>query len=224
MKYYDANWMATTREKARYYAEFVNEGDNYLCTSHWIAGNAVRGRTNYQDTIMQNPRGTQVLYFKNGHVEDSTLYENGKVKFVYHYYPNNKLGLHYYLPDNQKEPVTEGYDEDGKKIKNYVFEREVIFKGGDKAWQSYLQNNVSKDIEVKEKGDITAQVQLEFIVDEDGNVSRAKILKSSGYKEIDKDALRIISESPVWNNAIQFNRPVKAYRVQPFTYTIKDKK
>ena len=122
VKYYDKAWAETSRDKAMYYAEFVKEGSIYKCASYWIAGNTLRGRSNYADTVMQNPEGTQVLYFKNGHIEDSTLYENGKVKYVFHYYPNNKLGLHYYMPDNQKNGITEGYDEDGKKIKNFIFQ------------------------------------------------------------------------------------------------------
>ncbi len=71
---------------------------------------------------------------------------------------------------------------------------------------------------------MNAQVQVKFTIDKEGNAANVKIFKSSGYKEIDKDALRVISESPVWNNAIQFNNPVKAFRVQPFSYKLLDEK
>ena len=224
VKYYDADWIPTTHDKAFFYAEFIKEGNVYKCISYWMAGNRLRGRSNFADTIMENPIGTQLLYFKNGHIEDSILYSDGKTKYLFHYHPNNTLAVHYYLPDNGKEAISEGYDEDGKKIKNFIFSKDAEFKGGQKAWQSYLSKNASKDLTVKGDGTITASVQIQFTIDEDGNVTKTKIFKSSGYKEIDRDALRVISESPVWNNAIQFNKPVKAMRIQPITYTLNDKK
>ena len=223
-KYYDADWAPVAKEKAVYYADFVKDGNGYKCTSHWIPNNAVRGTSTFADTIMENPIGVQVLYNKNGHAEDSSFFENGKAKYVFHYYPNNHLAMHYYLPDNAKEAIIEGYDEDGKKIKNYVFEKEADFKGGQKGWQSYVTKNSSKDLSVKDHPNLTATVQVEFTIEEDGSVSKIKIFKSSGYKEIDKDALRLVSESPSWNNAIQFNTPVKSLRIQPITYTLSDKK
>ncbi|MEO6638487.1 MAG: TonB family protein [Ginsengibacter sp.] len=131
--------------------------------------------------------------------------------------------MHYYLPDNAKEGIVEGYDEDGKRIKNFVYQKEAEFRGGQKAWQTYITKSDIKDLAVKGDSAYTASVQIQFIVDVDGNVSTVKILTSSGYKKIDQDALRVIRESPLWNTAIQFNKPVRAYRVQPFVYQMEAK-
>ena len=216
--------MPAPQDKAVYYADFIKEGNVYKTNSYWIAGNVLRGRSTFPDTVMEKPVGLQVLYARNGQVEDSAFYEDGKTEYLFHYYPNRQLAMHYFLPANAKEPIIEGYDEDGKKIKNYIFEKEAEFKGGSKAWQSYIAKSVTRDFGIKGDGALTATVQIQFIVDADGNVTAAKVLQSSGYKEIDKDALRVIKESPSWSGAIQFNKPVKAYRVQPFTYSLTDKK
>jgi TonB family protein len=128
--------------------------------------------------------------------------------------------MRYYLPDDKKEAVTEGYDESGKRIKNYIFEKEAEFKGGLKAWVSYIKKNSAKDLTVKADEQVTATVVVEFIIDESGYVIAPKIRKSSGYKSVDNDALHVIADSPTWKNAIQFNQPVKAYRLQPFTYIL----
>ena len=61
-------------------------------------------------------------------------------------------------------------------------------------------------------------------MDENGSVIKLKVFKSSGNKVVDKDALRIISESPELNNAILYNQPVKVIRIQPFTYDLKSEK
>lgn len=224
-KYYLTNWAETTSDKAIYYADFVKNGANYDCTSYWANTKTVRGKSTFADTTMLHPVGLQVLYFKNGHVEDSSFYDNDEMKYSFHYYPNNQLAGHYYLPENKKEGITEGYDESGKKIKNYIFQKEAEFKGGQKAWVSYIIKNAPADLTVKgiaEKMMVTASV--EFIVDEDGYVTSLKILKSSGYKNVDNEALQIISNSPAWKNAIQYNKPVKAYRIQPLTFELKPEK
>src|SRR5687768_7019079 len=148
IKYYDSEWAASTKEKATYYAEFVKEGMTYSCTSYWIKTNVVRGKSTYRDTIMAKPIGLQTLYYKNGNIEDSSYYNaDGFITDAYHYYENKQLAAHYYLSADKKEGITEGFDETGKKIKNYVFGKEAEFKGGEKAWHSYLLKNVTKDFQ-----------------------------------------------------------------------------
>ena len=117
VKYYDAAWASAPQDKAVYYANFIKEGNLYKTNSYWIAGNVLRGKSTYADTILQNPIGMQVLYSRKGAVEDSGFYVDGKAKYLFHYYPNKQLSMHYSLPDNGKEGVIEGYDEDGKKNK-----------------------------------------------------------------------------------------------------------
>jgi hypothetical protein len=220
-KYYNAAWLETSKEKAAFFANFVKDGDNYSCTSYYINTSLVRGRSTYPDTMMQSPVGMQVLYFKNGHAEDSSYFENNQVKYQYVYYSNSKLKFHYYLPTDKKEGVAEGYDESGEKIKNYIFEKEAEFKGGQKAWTNYIVKNAGRDLQVKSDTNVIASVVVEFIVDENGDVIKPKILKSSGYKIVDNDALRLIGDSPPWNCAIQYNKPVKALRIQPISYMLK---
>jgi len=223
-KYYDVNWAETSKDKASFYADFVKEGDSYNCTSYWINTTTVRGRSTFPDTIMQGAIGKQVLYFKNGRIEDSSFVENNEIKYTYQYYPNNQLALHYYIPVNKKEGVAEAYDESGSKIKNYIFQKEADFKGGQKAWQAYIRKNATLDLPVKGDSTVTASVEVVFIIDENGDVIRPKIFKSSGYKNVDNDALRVIAGSPSWNYGIQFNKPVKFYKKQPITYILQPEK
>ncbi len=137
-KYYDANWAETSKEKAAFYADFIKNGGNYSCTSYWINTNSIRGKSVFPDTVMANAIGLQVLYFKNGRMEDSAFVEDKKARYAFHYYANGQLAMHYYLPANSSEAVVEGFDEEGNKIKHYVFQKEAEFTGGTKAWQSYI--------------------------------------------------------------------------------------
>ncbi len=224
-KYYDEDWTETPKEKAAFYADFIKEGNNYKCTSYWINTTIIRGRSIYTDTLMQSPTvGLQVLYFKNGQIEDSNFVENGQIKFDYRYYPNKQLASYYYLSEDKKKPIIIGYDEEGNKIKNYIYFKEAEFKGGQKAWEKYISKNASSDIQIKSDSTINAVVEVSFMVDENGDVKMAKIVKSSGIKLVDRDALRVISESPQWNAGILYNKPFKAYRLQHFTYQLKPEK
>ncbi len=223
-KYYDANWVETSKEKAAFNADFVKNGANYSCTSYFINTNRVRGKSVFPDTVMANAIGLQVLYFKNGHIEDSAFVEDKKAIYAFHFYPSGQLAMHYYLPSKSAEAVVEGFDEDGSKIKHYIFQKEAEFKGGTKAWQSFIAKNAARDLSIKGDSTLTAKVQVEFIIDENGDVISPKIFKSSGYKNVDNDALRVISESPKWNSAILYNQPVKAYRIQPIEYNLQPQK
>jgi hypothetical protein len=220
-KYYDADWMASTKDKATYYAEFVKQDTAYKCQSYWMGSDILRAKSTFADTTFAKAIGIQLRYYKNGNVEDSTLYDdNGQIAYTYHYHPNKQLAI-YFVPDGKPGATTEAYDESGKKIKNYVYMKEAEFKGGEKAWHSYLLKNITKDFQhTKDNTELTVKVHVQFIVDENGYVTKPTILKSSGLNFVDRDAQRVILSSPVWKNAVLMNKPVKAYRVQPFTYIL----
>lgn len=222
VKYYDDEWSEASKEKATYYAEFISQGENYKCTSYWIKSNALRGISVFQDTVMTKPIGLQKLYYRNGNLEDSIFYnKDGVREFAYHYYENKKLAAKIYKPYSQKERLIEGFDENGNTIKNYVYTKEAEFKGGENAWKAYLLKNVSKDFyNAKDDSEITISVHVQFAIDENGNVIRPKVIKSSGVNYVDADAVRVIRSSPTWANALLYNKPVKVFRVQPFTYVL----
>ncbi|MEQ1678536.1 MAG: energy transducer TonB [Chitinophagaceae bacterium] len=219
-KYFDMKWAPCQKDKAVYYAVLTKAGEVYQCTSYWVDKNIVRGRSTFPDTLMTFPIEEQVLYFKNGNLEDSGRYSNdGHTIERIVYYPNGQLALHYSkAPDQEKEAI-EAYEQDGKKIKNYIYEKEAEFKGGAEAWQKYLSKNVGTFYSPDE-GSYRVEVRVQFVVSAQGFATQAKIIKSSGNTAIDNDAKRLILQSPQWNNAIQYNRPVIAYRIAPLIYEL----
>jgi protein TonB len=220
-KYYDNNWREVPANKAVYYAKFFKDGNLYQCTTYWKDNNALRGTATYLDTTLSSPDGTLVRYDRKGRLEDSIVYAEGAVDFSYHYYPNGQVAVHYHLPYGKKEGVTEFFDENGKKIKNMIISKEAEFKGGEDAWQAYLKKSIDKDLAGrKDKSGVVPGVEIEFTIDEEGQVANPKITRSSGFKNVDKDALRVISDSPKWNPAISYNQPVKALKVQTVSYDI----
>ena len=61
-------------------------------------------------------------------------------------------------------------------------------------------------------------VVVEFVVDQDGNLSNVQAI--SGPEELRREAVRVIKKSGKWNPAIQNGRPVKSYKKQPIIVQI----
>ena len=219
--YYDVDWGLTSKERSYYYTTFVKEGATYKATSYYSKGDVVAGRFVFPDTIMAKPIGNYVTYYKSGKTQDAVLFQpDGKLLESFHFHENGELGGHYYIIETTKKEVTEGFDENGIRLKNYILSREAEFKGGDAAWLAYLAKAARKDILVRGKEQQTVTVQLQFAIDGAGNVTNVTVLKSSGVVLVDKDAVGIVTSSPPWQNAIQYNKPVKVYRIQPITYVL----
>ena len=46
--------------------------------------------------------------------------------------------------------------------------------------------------------EIECTVVIAFVIDRNGNITKARIEKSSGYREMDYEALRVIKKMPRW--------------------------
>ena len=225
IKHYDAEWNPSDSAKSTYRTEFKLAGDGYSCLCYWKGTQKIAGKGTFKDTSITKPIGLFIGYHKNGNTEDSSFYDqNSTLQYAYRYYKNKQLEVHYTLPENKTEPVIEAFDEEGKRIKGYIYAKEAEFKGGDKAWQSYILKSVSKDLKAKNKADKRVSVKIIFCISEDGYTTKIKILESSGISYVDSDAMRVIANSPQWKNAIYLNKPIKVYRIQPFTYELADPK
>jgi len=72
------------------------------------------------------------------------------------------------------------------------------FPGGTAAFYKYIKNNMKKPREVK-WGRVSGNVLVEFEVDSAGNIPEDKIIVTKGLSEAcDKEAIRLIKESPKW--------------------------
>ena len=112
------------------------------------------------------PMGEWLSYYPSGKTEDSIIYEStGKLQEYYHFYENGEIAGHYYIIETTRKEVTEGFDENGLKLKSYVLFKEAEFPGGDAAWKEYLGKTARKDILVRGKLQQTLTVQLQFAID-----------------------------------------------------------
>jgi TonB family protein len=252
VKYYDSTGKICEKMNATYYAELIKKDSIFELSKYYAKSNKLCGRASSLDSTFRNRQsliGNQVVYYEDGKVRDSIFwfnngkshneyefYSNGKIEDSilvddvkgtvdrHDYYQNGKLDDYVFKDYHNKISKTEGYDSTGKIIP-VGYEKEAEFPGGDVAWKQYLVKNLRREFSRKlyKNEEQVLKVVVKFIVSKDGTVSDVKIEKSSNVEEVDDDALKVIQNSPKWNNGNQNNRPVNSYRLQPLTYVLEAK-
>ena len=99
-------------------------------------------------------------------------------------------------------------------------EIEATFPGGESVWRNYLTLSLNSDIAVANYAPSgTYTVVVQFIVNIDGTITDVKPLTNHGFG-MEDEVVRVISNGPKWNPAIQNGKQVKAYRKQPVTFQV----
>lgn len=73
------------------------------------------------------------------------------------------------------------------------------FPGGTTQLAEYLKTNLQYPAEARENG-YTGKAYIYFIVDTSGKVFSPEVVKSTGYKCLDDEALRVVAEMPRWTS------------------------
>jgi len=99
-------------------------------------------------------------------------------------------------------------------------ETEPNYKGGLDAFYKYLGDHISYPYR-EQKNNIEGKVVLSFVVEKDGKITDIKILKSAGIN-MDKEAVRVLKNSPPWIPGTQFGRPVRVVYAIPISFKLTD--
>ena len=122
------------------------------------------------------------------------------------------------------EIVVVGYSsnekQDSEKDKKVydVVEVPPVFAGGEKAMFEYLSKNIRYPVEAQ-KQKIQGRVVVQFVVNDEGKVSNAKIVYSIDTY-LDAEALRIINAMPDWTPGKQGGKNVSVRYVLPIQFKL----
>jgi len=117
------------------------------------------------------------------------------------------------VPKMQEEESGSGEEEIFK-----VVESPPMYPGGEEALYSYLANNTRYPQMAKDAG-ISGRVYLTFVVEKDGHITDARVLRGIGGG-CDEEALRVINAMPKWTPGLQRNRPVRVQFVMDIKFTL----
>jgi TonB family protein len=111
-------------------------------------------------------------------------------------------------------------EEDGKVFQEVAKMPE--FRGGQDALVQYVVSNVKYPEEAKKKG-VTGKVFVQFIVDKNGKVKDAKVLRAVD-PELDAEALRVIATMPDWTPGLnEKGNPVNVAVTLPIQFSLDGK-
>lgn len=92
------------------------------------------------------------------------------------------------------------------------------FPGGDIAMKNYIFKHLEYPTSAMENG-IQGRVMVEFIIDENGKVTNAKVLKGIGGG-CDEAALKVVNAMPRWKPGVMDGKVVKVRFVLPVTFQL----
>ncbi|MFA6924227.1 MAG: energy transducer TonB [Bacteroidales bacterium] len=101
-----------------------------------------------------------------------------------------------------------------------IVEEMPQYPGGDEARVRFLQENVKYPQEAKNNG-IQGKVYVTFVIDEKGNVTDVRIIRSIGGG-CDAEALRVIKLMPKWLPGKQSGKPVRVQYNMPIIFTLEN--
>jgi TonB family protein len=106
---------------------------------------------------------------------------------------------------------------------NYVFEKLdqlPEFPGGSEGMLHYLAGNVRYPSKARKKN-IQGKVVITFVVDKNGSVVAPNVTRSVN-KEIDEEAMRVITDMPRWKPGLMNGKPVKVLYHLPITFKLSE--
>lgn len=101
-----------------------------------------------------------------------------------------------------------------------VVEEMPQYPGGMGEMYKYIMNNLNYPSDAKDKG-IGGKVFVKFIVNPDGSISNASVLKSAGTTSLDNEALRIVNAMGQWIPGKQNGKAVSVYYNLPIKFEVK---
>lgn len=99
-----------------------------------------------------------------------------------------------------------------------VVENPAEFPGGDVALNKWLSKNLVYPEQAVEMG-IQGRVIVRFVVERDGSVTQAVVVKGID-PALDKEALRVIQAMPKWKPGMQQGRAVRVRATQPVLFRL----
>ncbi|MBK5285957.1 MAG: energy transducer TonB [Bacteroidia bacterium] len=105
------------------------------------------------------------------------------------------------------------------KVDSIFFVADVMpqFPGGEKSMLEHLIKNIHYPVTARDKK-VQGRVYVQFIIDRDGKVSRAKVIRGIGGG-CDEEALRVVKGMPKWIPGKVNESPVQVQFVLPLYFS-----
>lgn len=216
----DSNWKKIAKDKATLYTIYKKTDKNFIGYYKYLNGNLQIEI----EAISIKPlihEGYANYYNIDGTKDKKGFYKDG-----------NKYGVWTSYFDNGKDSSVYEYqtNSDVKYIRRSKLQKEEIytmvevmpeFQGGQTEMINFIQTNISYPRNSMDKK-IGGKVFLKFVVSDIGNVSYVEVLKGTGIKELDDEAVRVIRLMPKWKPGFQNGKNVSVFFNLPIAFSLKE--
>lgn len=99
-----------------------------------------------------------------------------------------------------------------------VVEEMPTYPGGKEAMYKYLSTNIKYPEEARKNG-ISGIVYITYVVEKSGKITNIRVLRGVN-EELDKEAVRVVSEMPDWKPGKEKGKPVRVQFNLPISYRL----
>jgi len=214
---FDKDWKGTTIEKAVYMIYVLQKNDTTWQWNYYNYLGPLLYIETYRSDKSEIPHGYHAYFAKNGKIDSSGYYWNGKRNGEWSYYGDSlsaQRTVTFSAGSIIKEwERTKDTSRNGPSDPN---EKEAEFKNGSVGWKKYLTSHLNLPARA-ESNNVHGKVLVRFIVNKEGKVELPQIIKSVEFS-VDKEAIRVLDESPLWKPGFQFGKNVNSYHIQPINF------
>lgn len=165
IQYYNKDWRVSGKEDAYYYSTFKSQDDKWKRENFYAKTGSRQMVGSFLDKSRKKAEGLFRWYYENGNLKDSIIYENGERVTGWYFYENGSRKAEVRFIKG-KVDEQKGWDENGRELLDYIFEKPAEFPGGMEGWRRYLERNLNAQVAADDRapsGNYT--VRLRFKVD-----------------------------------------------------------
>lgn len=119
---------------------------------------------------------------------------------------------------NVKNKQNTKYNEPDNQVYESVDKMPEFYNGGIDGLMGYLSENIKYPTIAQEKG-IQGRVVVQFIVNKDGSIENAQVLKSVD-PHLDREALRVVKSMPKWKPGEKEGKAVRVKYILPINFKL----
>mgnify|MGYP002518935193 CR=1 FL=1 len=125
--------------------------------------------------------------------------------------------------DNKEEvviaaPVEAPEEEEEEEVVFVVVESMPEFPGGQQAMMRFIAESIKYPVTTQ--NGVQGRAICQYIIDKDGRVTDAEIVRSTGDAALDKEVIRVVLSMPAWIPGMQKGKPVRVKYTLPINFRL----
>ncbi len=217
--YFDKNWEKIKHgENAMYSRKVFKKGDLWYVKDYYLNGQ-LQMEGSFNNKKCTERSGEFIYYTENGNIDHKGIFLNNNYEGTWIWYHTNDKKSSEELYSNGKRIKAEYWDTNGMKVDSAEGEHKASFNGSEQGFRKYVESNLIYS-KAAQKAGKEGLVLVSFVIETDGSLTNAVVIKSAGHL-LDEEALRVIRSSPKWEPAKLHNRLVRIQYTFPLTFILK---